>query len=244
MKIALIGYGKMGQTIHNLGLHQGHSFPVIIDKDNTNVLGSNKFRAVDVAIEFSTPDSAVDNIKASLKHGVPVVAGTTGWNERLEEVQQFCSKTNGGLFHASNYSIGVNILFAMNRKLAAIMNRFPQYTVSIEEVHHIHKLDAPSGTAISLADQVISEIDPLTGWSLKKIADQDVPPESSTLQITAIREGEVKGIHTIQYDSELESVTLSHSAKSRNAFAIGALMAAQFMIGKQGIYGMKDLLNL
>jgi 4-hydroxy-tetrahydrodipicolinate reductase len=208
------------------------------------LLNSDTFRAVDVAIEFTTPASAVDNIKSSLKQGVPVVAGTTGWNDRIREVEQYCSAMNGGLFYASNYSIGVNILFAMNQKLAALMKRFPQYTVSIEEIHHIHKLDAPSGTAISLAEQVIGEIEPLENWSLKKAADQGSPAESSTLLISAIREGEVKGKHAVHYDSELDTVTLAHSAKSRNAFAIGALMAAEFMAGKKGIYGMKDLLNL
>jgi 4-hydroxy-tetrahydrodipicolinate reductase len=244
MKIALIGYGKMGQTIQNLGLHQGHSFPVVIDLENKALLESDQFRAVDVAIEFTTPASAVDNIKSCLKQGIPVVSGTTGWNERLGEVEQFCSEMDGGLFHASNFSIGVNILFAMNQKLATIMNNFPQYSVSIEEVHHIHKLDAPSGTAISLAEQVIRELEPLQKWSLKKAADEGSPAESDTLRISAIREGEVKGKHAVHYESELDTVTLAHSAKSRNAFAIGALMAAEFMVGKQGIYGMKDMLNL
>lgn len=242
MKIALIGYGKMGHVIRNLGIQHGHTFPLVIDLDNIEELNSPGLKMVDVAIEFTTPASAPENIMACLSQGVPVVTGTTGWNDRFHEVEQYCSQMNGGLFHASNYSIGVNILFAMNQHLARIMNRFPQYRVHIEEVHHIHKLDAPSGTAIALADQIIGEIEQLEGWALNQ-PDQPEPDEPGVLKIDAIREGEVTGRHTVYYDSAADSITLVHDARSREGFAAGALMAAQFMVGKRGVFGMKDLLE-
>jgi 4-hydroxy-tetrahydrodipicolinate reductase len=243
MNIALIGFGKMGKTIHGLGVKQGHSFPLIIDLENRESLQSDEFRNVDVAIEFTTPDSAVDNIITCFKQAIPVVTGTTGWNERRQEVEQACRKMNGGLFHASNFSIGVNILFAMNKKLAQIMNNYSQYHTSVEEVHHVHKLDAPSGTAITLADQIIHEIEPLKIWRLKQPGLQERTEESSVLEIHALREGEVKGRHSIQYESEVDSITLMHEAKSRDAFANGVLMAAEFMVGKKGVFGMNDLLK-
>jgi len=244
MKIALIGFGKMGKTIHDLGVKQGDSFPMIIDLENREMLHSDEFRKMDVAIEFTAPGSAVDNIMACFKQGIPVVSGTTGWNDRLPEVERECRNMKGGLFHASNYSIGVNILFAMNRRLARIMNNYPQYNISIEEVHHVHKLDAPSGTAIALADQIIHEVDPLSTWDLKEPNQGEQKLESSVLQIHAIREGEVKGRHTIKYESGVDSITLAHSAKSRDAFAAGVLMAAEFMVGKTGVFGMNDLLRI
>lgn len=244
MNIALIGFGKMGKTIHGLGERQGHSFPLIIDLENREALQSDEFRNVDVAIEFTTPDSAVDNIITCFNQAIPVVSGTTGWNERLQEVEQYCRKANGGLFHASNFSIGVNILFAMNRKLAKMMNNHPQYKISVEEVHHVHKLDAPSGTAITLADQIIHEIEPLKAWMLNQPDQQERSNESAVLEINAIREGEVKGRHSIKYESEVDSITLMHDAKSRDAFATGVLMAAEFMVGKKGVFGMNDLLKL
>jgi 4-hydroxy-tetrahydrodipicolinate reductase len=191
-----------------------------------------------VAIEFTIPSSAPGNVIACIEMGIPVVSGTTGWNDQMNDIKALCKEKNGTLFYASNFSIGVNILFAMNRQLARIMEHFPDYSVSMEEVHHIHKLDAPSGTAISLADQIIAENNGLNGWSLDK---QDDP---SKLPIHSLREGEVKGKHTITYESELDSLVLGHNAKSRDAFAAGVLLAASFLNGKKGVFGMNDLLNL
>lgn len=238
MKIALVGYGKIGRAIEALGLKQGHLFPLIIDVDNPGDLNAENLHGIDVAIEFTIPDSAPGNILSCIDLGIPVVSGTTGWNESLKEVEDQCLKKNGAFFYSSNFSIGVNILFAMNRQLAKIMDRFPEYTVSMEEVHHVHKLDAPSGTAISLAEQIIGEQARVKSWSLDK---QDDP---SKLHIKAKRKGEVKGKHIIRYESGLDSISLEHSAKSREVFAKGALMAAAFIQDRTGVFGMSDLLNL
>lgn len=238
MKLALIGYGKMGRTIESLGQDQGHSFPLIIDVDNSEDLNADRLNGVDVAIEFTAPASAPGNILKCINHQVPVVSGTTGWNERFKEIENLCRKKKGAFFYASNFSIGVNILFAMNKKLARIMARFSGYAPSMTEVHHVHKLDAPSGTAITLAEQIIDELEGIKNWSLE---DLDNP---ALIHIDAIREGEVKGKHTIRYDSDVDSITLSHDAKSRDAFASGALLAAAFIKEQTGIYGMKDLLKL
>lgn len=243
MRIALIGYGKMGKAIEALGLAQGHSFPLIIDENNPGDLNAEKMEGIEAAIEFTIPAVAPGNISSCLEIGVPVVCGTTGWNHRLQEMEDICKEKDGSLFHASNFSIGVNILFAMNRQLARIMNRFPAYQVSMEEVHHIHKLDAPSGTAISLADQILQENGQLKSWALKDaIGDPD--GQKDILPIESIREGEVKGRHTIVYSSEVDKLYLTHDASSRDAFAAGALLATEFIKDKKGIYGMQDLLNL
>lgn len=238
MKIALIGYGKMGKTIEALGLKQGHSFPLLIDLNNAGDLNPENIKGIDVAIEFSAPSSAADNVKSCLKLGLPVVCGTTGWNDRMEEVKEFCLETKGAFFYASNFSIGVNILFAMNRRLAKIMDKFPQYQVSMEEVHHIHKLDAPSGTGISLAEGIIAERKASTGWTLENNQDP------SQIFINAIREGEVNGIHTVSYTSPLDTISLSHDAKSREAFAAGVLLAASFIKDQKGIFDMSDMLDI
>ena len=239
MKIALIGYGKMGKTIETLGLNQGHSFPLIIDADNLSDLNAPNLKEIDVAIEFTAPGAAHENILSCIELGVPVVSGTTGWNERFAEIKSLCKQKEGAFFYASNYSIGVNILFAMNQKLARIMNQYPAYQVSMKEIHHIHKLDAPSGTAITLAEQIVQENDRIKGWELVTSN-----PGSDSLKIEAVREGEVKGIHSIMYDSEVDFITLEHHAKSRDAFAAGVLLAAGFLRGKKGVFGMEDLLKL
>ena len=238
MRIALIGYGKMGKTIEALGKKQGHDFPLIIDMDNRDELKLAGEKQVDVAIEFTSPLSAPDNLLTCFELGLPVVCGSTGWQERLEEVEAACRKSKGALFTASNYSIGVNILFAMNRKLAFIMNAFPQYHPFLEEVHHIHKLDAPSGTALTLAEGLIQNLDGIKDWSMEQNTG------SQQLAVNAIREGEVKGKHTVSYSSELDSISLSHEAFSRDAFASGAILAAEFLKEKNGIFDMKDLLKL
>jgi 4-hydroxy-tetrahydrodipicolinate reductase len=175
--------------------------------------------------------------------GIPVVSGTTGWNEKIPEIEAYCREKNGTLFYASNFSVGVNILFALNRKLAEIMDQFPEYSVSISEVHHVHKKDAPSGTAISLAQQILEVNSQLKGWNLK---GSDDPEGDGVVQlpIEAVREGEVKGQHSIHYESALDSITLSHDAKTRDAFAAGVLLAAKFIKDRKGIFGMQDLLKL
>ncbi len=237
MKIALIGYGKMGRTIEALGRKQGISFPLIIDRQNTAELNEKHCSEVDAAIEFSTPEAAADNLLKCIELGIPIVCGTTGWKHRLEEIELACRRQKGALFHANNFSIGVNILFAVNRELARIMDRFPQYRASIQEVHHVEKLDAPSGTAISLADEMVSQLERLRGWTLDKDKDE------AKLAIEAHRQSDVKGIHTVLYESEMDSISLRHEAKTRDAFALGALMAADFIRTRQGIFGMQDLFN-
>ena len=243
MNFALIGYGKMGRAIEAMGMQQGHSFPLIIDEHNREELQSSNLSGVDAAIEFSVPSAAPANIMECISLGVPVVTGTTGWNERADEIEAYCRRKNGTLFYASNYSIGVNILFALNRKLAEIMNQFPEYRVSMEEVHHIHKKDAPSGTAIQLALQIQEAHHQIHGWYLKQPGDP-AEEHASQLPIEAVREGEVKGIHTIRYESHLDSITLNHQAKTRDAFAAGALLAAAYIKDKKGVFGMQDLLKL
>jgi 4-hydroxy-tetrahydrodipicolinate reductase len=243
MKIALIGYGKMGRAIEGLGIQQGHSFPVIIDEHNSDLLKIDNLGDIDVAIEFTTAKVAPDNVRKCINMGLPVVSGTTGWNHLTPEAEAYCREKNGTLFYASNFSIGVNILFALNRKLAEIMNQFPEYKVSMSEVHHIHKKDAPSGTAITLAEQIIEVNRQISSWVLKRSGDiKGIATDQ--LPIEAIREGEVKGQHTIRYESPLDSITLSHDAKTRDAFAIGALLAAGYIRDKKGVFGMQDMLKI
>ena len=232
----MIGYGKMGQAIERFALARGHEIAARIDKDNTDDLQSEAFLGSDVAIEFTSPETAFGNVSVCLEAKVPVVCGSTGWLNKLDEAKRICAERHGALIYSSNYSVGVNILFALNRKLAAIMNRFGDYEVSITEIHHIHKKDAPSGTAITLADDAISSLERKTHWSL----DGD---DKSALRITAIREDEAPGTHTISYNSSVDSVEIMHTAKSRDGFALGAVLAAEFLKGKQGFFTMQDVLG-
>ena len=221
MKIALIGYGKMGHIIESIALERGHEIVCIIDKDNTKDFHSAAFASADVAIEFTTPQTAEANVLRAWAVGVPVVSGTTGWNieaTRLEAIRQ-----KAGLMWSSNYSIGVNLLFALNKQLAKFMEAYPNYTPHMTEVHHIHKLDAPSGTAKTLQEAIGEERLP--------VAD-----------IESIREGEVPGIHTITWDSEVDTITISHSAKSRKGFALGAVIAAEWMRGKTGWHEFSEVI--
>ena len=221
MKIALIGYGKMGHIIESIALERGHEIVCIIDKDNTEDFHSAAFASADVAIEFTTPQTAEANVLRAWAVGVPVVSGTTGWNieaTRLEAIRQ-----KAGLMWSSNYSIGVNLLFALNKQLAKFMEAYPNYTPHMTEVHHIHKLDAPSGTAKTLQEAIGEERLPVT-------------------DIESIREGEVPGIHTITWDSEVDTITISHSAKSRKGFALGAVIAAEWMKGKTGWHTFDEVI--
>ncbi len=237
MKIALIGYGKMGHEIEKIALDRGHQIVCTIDLGEEYKFESDDFKSADVAIEFTSPESAFNNYKRAFAAGVAVVSGTTGWLEHLDEIKKECSDNGKTFFYASNFSLGVNLFFALNKKLAKMMNKYDDYDVTMEETHHIHKLDAPSGTAITLAEGVIENLDRKEGWMLDK-AEKD-----ADLQITSFREGEVPGIHTVIYDSEVDSITITHDAKSRKGFALGAVVAAEFTNGKKGFLGMQDLLG-
>ena len=236
MKIALIGYGKMGRTIEGIALERGHEIVCKIDKDNTDAFDSQAFASADVAIEFTTPGTAVENCERALRHGVAVVSGTTGWNDKESEVRLLCEKLGGAFMHSSNFSIGVNIFFAVNRYLAKLMNRFSRYNVSMREIHHIHKLDHPSGTAITLANDIIAGIDRKSGW-----AEHTDNPE--LIDIECERVGEVPGTHIIEYRSEEDAIRIEHEAFSRNGFALGAVVAAEWIKGRKGCFSMNDMLD-
>lgn len=237
MKIALIGYGKMGHEIERIALSRGHEIVSVIDKDNQSDFDSDAFASADVAIEFSAPSVAFDNIKEAFAHGVKVVSGTTGWiSGKEKEVRELCS--NGAtLFWASNFSLGVAIFSAVNKYLASIMNRFENYDVKMTEVHHIHKLDAPSGTAITLAEQIIDRLDRKDKWVKEDSSEADALP------IHSEREGEVPGIHTIRYESEADSITITHDAKNRSGFALGAVLAAEYTANHRGFLSMDDMFD-
>ena len=237
MKIALIGYGKMGKTIEQIALQRGHQIVSIIDINNTADFDSEAFRSADVAIEFTTPATALGNYMRCFKANVPVVSGTTGWLSHLDEVKAKCEQEGKTFFYASNFSVGVNIFFALNRYLAKIMNGFPAYDVRMTEVHHIHKLDAPSGTAITLAEGILDNVERKERWTL------ETAEQPTDLPIHAIREGEVPGIHEIIYESEADTISIKHDAKSRAGFALGAVIAAEFTAGKKGFLGMNDLFH-
>ncbi len=237
MKIALIGYGKMGKTIEKMALEQGHSVTLIIDVHNPEDLNSRNLQKAEVAIEFTRPESAFNNILKCIEAGVPVVSGTTGWIHRKEELEQQCNTYDGAFFYASNYSIGVNIFFALNRFLAHMMNTQPQYAIELEEIHHTEKLDAPSGTAITLAEGIMSEIAQKTDWVNESNEANHIIP------IISKRIPKVKGTHQINYRSAIDDLEIKHVAHTREGFAKGAIQAAQWIIGKKGSFGMKDMLG-
>jgi len=238
MKIALIGYGKMGKEIESVAVDRGHIIVSIIDVSNKDDFNSVEFKNADVAIEFSTPESALNNYRKCFEAGVPVVSGTTGWLEHLDEVKEACEKRGQTFFYASNFSLGVNLFFALNKYLARMMNKFSEYDVRIEEIHHIHKFDAPSGTAITLAEGIMDEMERKKRWISEN------PDNNSDIPIHSIREGEVPGIHEIVYESSVDTISIKHDAKSRKGFALGAVVAAEFAYNKKGFLGMKDMLKL
>lgn len=235
MRIALIGYGKMGHTIEQIALGRGHEVVSTIDINNPEEFHSAAFKSADVAIEFTTPATAFNNYMKCFAVGVPVVSGTTGWLEHIGEIRELCEKDGKTFFYSSNFSIGVNIFFALNKHLAKIMNNFPAYDVRMTETHHIHKLDAPSGTAITLAEGILENIDRKERWTL------ETAEQAADLPIHAIREGEVAGIHEVVYESDVDTISIKHDAKSRAGFALGAVVAAEFTAGKKGFLGMNDL---
>lgn len=237
MNIALIGYGKMGKEIEQIAVSRGHSIVLKVDRSNAGTFSVNDLKKADVAIEFSIPESAVANINKCFDADLPVVVGTTGWLKHLAEVKQNCISKNQTLFYASNYSIGVNLFFELNKYLAKLMNQYPTYNVSMEEIHHVHKLDAPSGTAISLANQVIERVDTKTAWVN---SNQQVNNEVS---IISKRLDEVPGTHTVTYASDVDEISITHIAHNRKGFALGAVIAAEWVIGKKGMLGMEELMD-
>ncbi|MFO7656758.1 MAG: 4-hydroxy-tetrahydrodipicolinate reductase [Bacteroidales bacterium] len=238
MKIALLGYGKMGKEIEKIALERGHQIALIVDINNPQDLTVENLKKADVAIDFTIPAIALNNVMVCFDAGVPVVSGTTGWLDKYAEVVKVCKEKKQAFFYASNYSLGVNIFFHINQILAQVMNRFDNYNVVMEEIHHTQKLDAPSGTAITLANDIIRAIDRKTKWE----PDHESTPQS--LMIKAVREGEVPGTHCISYDSEIDTIDIKHTAKNRKGFALGAVLAAEFIPGKTGVFGMNDLLEL
>jgi len=237
MKIALIGYGKMGKTIERIALERGHQIVSVIDVDNLDDFDSEAFKSADVAIEFTIPNVALNNYRRAFASGVAVVSGTTGWAEELPQLKKEIEEGDKTLFWSSNFSLGVNIFMAVNKYLAKIMNSFPNYNVEMTEVHHTQKLDAPSGTAITLAEGILENLDRKTVWT------KETETNPTEMAIKSIRDGQVPGIHTIRYESEVDSIEITHDAKSREGFALGAVVAAEFTCGKKGLLGMSDLLN-
>ena len=233
MKIALLGYGRMGQAIEKFALQRAHQIVFTLDKDSAQ----GDLSKADVAINFSVPQSAVANMKSALEKQIPVVSGTTGWLDDYEEVAAFCKAQNTGFLYASNFSIGVNLFFKINTLVAKLMKSHQEdYQPSLEEIHHIHKLDAPSGTALSLADSVLNE---------SSFKEWELDGNSKTkLNIHSKREGEVPGTHTVKYTSSIDEISLKHEAFGRDGFALGAVIAAEWLMGKKGVFGMKDVLNI
>jgi len=232
MKIALVGDGKMGQVIERIAVERGHE--IVLKKDEFNTYDG--LENADVAIDFSVPMAAVDNISSCFHANVPVVSGTTGWLDRYDEMIALCKEKNGGFISSSNFSLGVNIFFGLNEYLAKMMANLDNYNVTMEEIHHIHKLDEPSGTAISLAKGVIENSN-YTGWTLEEAKEKEI-------HIEAVREGEVPGTHTVTYNSSIDSIEIKHTAHNREGFALGAVIAAEWLAGKQGIFSMRDVLNI
>ncbi|HRY32328.1 MAG TPA: 4-hydroxy-tetrahydrodipicolinate reductase [Bacteroidales bacterium] len=237
LKIALLGYGKMGRETEKVLIERGHQLSLVIDSEADWTSQEAMLASCDAAIEFTTPDTAPGNILRCFTANVPVVCGTTGWQHRFEEIRQACIQGSHALFHASNFSISVNIFFEINRRLAKLMNPLKQYEVNIEEVHHLQKLDAPSGTAIVLANDIIAEIERKKHWKSKDKG------ESEEIGIKSVRQDNVTGTHVVTYESMNDSISISHTAKNRKIFAIGAVMACEFIAGRSGIFTMKDLLQ-
>lgn len=237
MNIAIIGYGRMGHTIEGIAKERGHKIVAVIDVDNQDEINRLSDKKIDVAIEFTQPESAYKNITSLLNQGIHVVSGTTGWTDRMDEVKSMVKKSNTGFFYAPNYSIGVNLFFAIAEYAAELMNKFPEFDLHIEEVHHIHKLDSPSGTAIHLAEGIIRHSDRKSEWVNEESEDPD------KLSILSSRKPDVPGIHSAIFKGEHDEIELKHTASSRMGFATGAVLAAEFLNGKNGIYTMKNLLQ-
>jgi 4-hydroxy-tetrahydrodipicolinate reductase len=237
MNIAIIGYGRMGHEIESAAVGRGHEINLIVDKDNHDDISQVKARNIDVAIEFTTPDTALANISLCLEMKIPVVCGTTGWLKDYDRAEELCRKNNTSFIHSSNFSIGVNILFRINSELARFMAQHPEYKPFIEEIHHVKKLDAPSGTAIQIAKGIISEDPKYTGWCFE---DEE---KEGNIPIRSVREGLVPGIHRIIWDSDADALSLRHEAKGRKGLALGAVIAAEYIWNRKGVFTMNDVLG-
>ena len=235
MRVAIIGYGKMGHEIEQVLLSRGHSVALIIDQENAHDLCAEKLAEVDVAIEFTTPTTAYSNVRTCIECGTPVVSGTTGWHDKLEELQALCREKGSSMIWSSNYSLGVNITFRLNRYLAELMNRFEGYNVAIEEIHHTQKKDAPSGTAISLANDILERVERKQRWL------NEPTEEGDAIAITSLREGTVPGTHTVTYESADDKIEIKHTLFSRRALALGAVVAAEFVATRKGVFTIDDL---
>jgi 4-hydroxy-tetrahydrodipicolinate reductase len=237
MKIALIGYGRMGHEIESIAIKRGHHVQLIIDQDNENDLNRANLSGIDVAIEFSLPVAAFNNITKCLKEKVPVVSGTTGWLEKYNDAAEVCIGNNTAFIHSSNFSIGVNLLFHLNAELAKQMERYHEYNVSIEEIHHTKKLDAPSGTAITLAEGIVKQHPGYKKWCFDKDKTDNCVP------VHSVRVGDVPGIHTITWDSDVDTISLRHESKNRKGLALGAVIAAEFIFPRKGVFTMNDVMG-
>lgn len=235
MDILLVGYGKMGKTIERIALERGHRIAGKIDIDNRNDLDTAQ---ADVAIEFSHPDAAYDNVRKCIQRRIPVVCGTTGWLDKKSEIENLTAEHKATFFYASNYSLGVNIFFKLNEHLARMMNQFPAYDVTIDEIHHVHKKDAPSGTAITLAEGVLAHLDRKEQWT-----KAGGTPKKDDLEIQSFRIGDVPGTHLVKYSSAIDDIEIKHTAHTREGFALGAVMVAEWIQGKTGILNMDDFLK-
>jgi 4-hydroxy-tetrahydrodipicolinate reductase len=238
MNITLIGYGKMGKAIEQMALKRGHAVDFKIDQGTPDLLYQLNGTKTDVAIEFTQPEQAFDNLKYCLEHGIPVVCGTTGWLEKRKEIEAICQHNKGAFFYASNYSVGVNIFFHLNKWLAQVMSGYPEYNITTEEIHHTEKKDAPSGTSITLAEGIIEHIPNKRHWI------NEANGSSNEIPIVSKRIANVPGTHTIVYESSIDTIEIKHTAHSREGFALGAVIAAEWIKGKTGIFGMDDLLKI
>lgn len=238
MRIALIGYGKMGRAIEEIALERGHEIVLKVNDQNLQDFNQQNVSKADIAIEFTGPHSAFENIRQLIEFGVPVVSGSTGWTERIQEINAYCKEKNCGFLYASNFSIGVNIFFELNKKLAALMAPHPSYAIQLEEIHHTQKLDAPSGTAITLAEQIIDQVDRKKNWV------NEAAKNESELSILSKRIDPAPGTHIIRYTSPIDDIEITHTAHSRKGFASGAVVAAEFLHGKKGVFSMRDVLHL
>jgi 4-hydroxy-tetrahydrodipicolinate reductase len=238
MKLALIGYGKMGKAIHEIANERGHEAVLIIDLENAQELTAENIKKADVVIEFTSPHTALNNVMFCLKNGVPVVCGSTGWLEQLDEAKQAATANHTGLIVASNFSVGVNIFFEINKRLAGLMNAHREYDITLKEIHHTQKKDAPSGTAISLAEQILDEIGRKDKWVNEETL------QANELSIISERVDPAPGTHHVKYSSAIDDIEIIHTAHNRTGFALGAVLAAEFLKGKEGFFGMKEVLNL
>ncbi len=241
LNIVLLGYGKMGHMIEKIALERGHKIALCIDEYKEELFDSEAFMSADVVIEFTQPEAAARNCRMAIERGLPVVSGTTGWTSEMKNLVKWLKEDEQRTFFwASNFSVGVNLFFEMNRRVAKLMQGFKEYELSMSEVHHVHKLDAPSGTAITLAEHIIDEYEGLTDWY--SLQSEEAKPKGDVLEIESIRRGEVPGIHTVQYKSAVDEITLEHSAYGREGFALGAVLAAEFVQKNKGVLSMKDML--